>query len=204
MFLGRSIGFRRLGVGICLLAVFTTADHPALAQSAGNGSSPGRAAYRPAGEWNNGPFYTAPHVDPYAPRAGSSSGLIASDPSAPPYSSEPRGKYGDAYPESAPLRQYEQGFSPYSGYANWYKQTYGVDPTEKQLAQASAAYFRSSPVGPNVRTLAPSVSQAIAAQSAPAARRTAAAAKARTATETLPPPRVVRTPNGPTLYRGPR
>jgi hypothetical protein len=134
---------------------------PARAQSYGAGDSPGRAAYRPPANWNNGPFYTAPHWDPWAPRREASTSLIYTDAQDPPYTNQPRGPFTEYYPERARLYPYQDGFSPFSGYADWYQRTYGVVPDENNLAGAAAAYFWSSPIPPDPRYLAPAVSNAL-------------------------------------------
>jgi hypothetical protein len=125
----------------------------ALAQSVGWGASPGRASYRPEGQWNDGPFYTAPHVNPYLPHRAADNFLISADPSSFPYSTAPRGHY-DAYtPGKGPVFPYAEGFSPYSGYADWFKKTYNFEPTRAQLERAVSMYFRSG--GPRVGVIDP-------------------------------------------------
>lgn len=118
------------------------------AQSIGAGSSPGRASYRPQSDWNNGPFYTVNHVNPYSPRPSVSNDLIESQPGLPPYSNGPRGAYANYTPGQGRLSPYAEGFSPYSGYSKWYLKTYGVNPTRENVERARAAFFRSAPRPP--------------------------------------------------------
>ena len=129
------------------LLIFLLLPPQSHAQSYGPGDSPGRAAYRPSSQWNDGPFYTTPHWNPYAPHRASSTDLFASMPGNPPYSTAPRGLYANTNP-NAPLYRYSEGFSPYSGYSSWYKKSYSVDPTRDRVIQARTQFFRSAPRPP--------------------------------------------------------
>jgi hypothetical protein len=120
----------------------------ASAQAVGPGASPGRASYRPSSQWNAGPFFTAPHWDPYRPHAAIDTTLITSDPNAPPYSTAPHGKYSTYYPDRGALYPFAEGFSPYSGFAPWYEKTYGVEGTREQIERARVLFFRSAPTPP--------------------------------------------------------
>ena len=136
----------RLTLAILLAGV--AAVSTARGQSTGYGASPGRASYRPDWQWNNGPFYTTPHVNPYAPHAASTTNLYFAEPIVPPYSSYPHGLYSQFYPGAGPLYSYNEGFSPYSGFAPWYRATYGVNPTRDLVQQARTRFFRSAPRPP--------------------------------------------------------
>jgi hypothetical protein len=182
----------------------------ARAQSVGFGASPGRASYRPAAQWNNGPYYTAPHWDPYAPRWSIWTGLVYNDPNAPPYTNWPRGRFTTFYPERSTLYTYQQGFAPFSGFAPWYERTYNFTPTERELAVASGRYFRSSPIPPDPRYLAPAVAEALYAPrtltvgAVPIPTRPAAAldaTKPRVDMPQNPPGNAV--PRRASIYRGP-
>ncbi|MCA1685163.1 MAG: hypothetical protein LC745_04105 [Planctomycetia bacterium] len=129
------------------LSVALAAD-PARGQSVGYGSSPGRAAYRPDAQWNNGPFYTVPHVNPYAPRPTAPTNLYGVEPQAPPWSTEPHGLYSPYYPGRGVLNPYSEGFSPYSGFSAWYARDYGVEGNREQVQQARTLFFRSAPRPP--------------------------------------------------------
>ncbi len=118
------------------------------AQTVGPGDSPGRASYRTPASWNNGPYYTVHHVDPYGPRPAVDTGQIETDPSLPPFGGVPHGRFAAATPNRGSLTPYAQGFSPYSGYANWYRQSYGVVPTRENIVRARTLFFRSAPVPP--------------------------------------------------------
>ncbi len=179
------------------------------AQSVGAGASPGRAAYRPAGQWNDGPFYSVPHWDAYAPRRGIDTGLPYSEANAPPYTSEPRGTNVAYDPARGPLHSYAQGFSPFSGYASWYQQANHFTPTGRDLSAATTQYFRSSPIPADPRYLAPEVSRAYYAPpaaptviSARPATRQAAANPAAPRVETPgTPARNAPAARGPVIYR---
>jgi len=125
-------------------------------QSIANGASPGRASYRPDGQWNDGPFYTASHWNPYAPHASPSNGLTTSDPTGLPYGAFARSDYSAFRPGRGALYSYDEGFSPYSGYAAWYRAEYGVVPTRAKVVAASTRFFRSAPRLPEIPTARPS------------------------------------------------
>ena len=135
--------------------------HDANAQGYGAGVSPGRAAYRPSRAWNNGPFYTTRHLDPWAPRQAVSTSHIYTEALAPPYTNQPRARFREYDSGRGTLYPYQNGFSPFSGYSDWYRRTYGVVPDERNLAAAATSYFRSSPIPADPRYLAPAVGQAI-------------------------------------------
>ena len=139
---------RRLSILGLVGTLLVTAGVSASAQSIGSGASPGRAAYRPRSDWNNGPFYTVNHVDPYGPRPAVDTGLIESDPSLPPFGNVPHGRYAAVTPGRGALTPYGQGFSAYSGYADWYGRTYGVAATRERVVQARTLFFRSAPAPP--------------------------------------------------------
>ena len=146
----------------CLIVVaLLSSSGSAAGQTYGPGDSPGRAAYRTSSSWNNGPFYTAPHWDPWAARPKVSNDLPSSHAQLPPYSNQPRGSYAEYDPGPGRLYPYQQGFSPYSGYASWYQKTYGVVPDERNLSSAARAYFRSSPIPASPRYVAPAVTEAL-------------------------------------------
>lgn len=134
---------RRSGLLIVGLLASVVLGTRVEAQSVGVGSSPGRAAYRPDAQWNNGPFYTVPHVSPYAPRPAQDTGLIYNDAWMPPYTNGPHIPYPAYQTTRGALAPYAEGFSPYSGYANWYKRTYDFDPTDRQILNARKQFFRS-------------------------------------------------------------
>ncbi|MGE3818990.1 MAG: hypothetical protein AB7I30_06105, partial [Isosphaeraceae bacterium] len=131
------------------------------AQNFGMGASPGRGAYRPQGLWN-GPFYSAPHVNPWSPGSPGWTGLISSEPSLPPYGNAPRGVYSSYSGSGGTTYPYQEGFSPYSGYADWYVKANGIKPSAEDVVAATRAFFRSSPIPPNPAYLAPSVNAAFA------------------------------------------
>ena len=133
-----------LALGLALLVAVGGSN----AQSVGSGASPGRAAYRPQGDWNDGPYYTVNHVNPYTPKSAVANDLFESQPTQPPYSNGPRGIYGEFTPDRGSLKPYSEGFSPYSGYSRWYQKTYGVNPTREDVERARAAFFRSAPRPP--------------------------------------------------------
>ncbi|GAC1463324.1 MAG: hypothetical protein NVSMB9_00650 [Isosphaeraceae bacterium] len=118
------------------------------AQSVGEGSSPGRASYRPAEQWNDGPFYTATHWDAFSPHQMRGIGLFAQVPLAPPFSMSPHGMFDAFSPGQGPLFEYAEGFSPYSGYSEWYLSQYRIQPTTEDLVRARAQFFRSAPRPP--------------------------------------------------------
>ncbi|MFO0909298.1 MAG: hypothetical protein U0794_13260 [Isosphaeraceae bacterium] len=157
---GRSPISLSVGLGILTGAVILGGTEPTRAQTVGFGSSPGRAAYRPAGQWNNGPFYTVGHWDPWSPRPAHDTGLYYSRINEPPFNSEPRGVNSTFEPGRGATHPYAQGFSPFSGYADWYRRTYGFTPTNRELAQATRQYFQSSVIPPSPSYLAPRVAQA--------------------------------------------
>jgi hypothetical protein len=194
---------------LSVFLIVAASVRPARAQSYGAGDSPGRAAYRTPASWNNGPFYTAPHWDPWAPRREASTSLIYTEAQAPPFTNQPRGPYTEYYPEKARLYPYQEGFSPFSGYADWYQKKYGVVPDEDNLAGAAEAYFRSSPIPPDPRYLAPDVSAAIynpttSTASAPTGRTTSAPVvdPTRPRVALPPPPAPRRSPGRAVIYRG--
>jgi hypothetical protein len=198
-----------LGAAVAAVALAGWGEGQARGQSYGFGSSPGRASYRPPSQWNNGPYYTAPHVDPYAPRPAVWTGYIYYVPSLPPYGSEPHAPVTAFYAQQGTLYPYQQGFSPFSGYADWYERVYDFVPTERDLARAAVQYFRSSPIPADPSYIAPAVSQALYAPTVlvPGARpasQPAAAAGGVTrpkveVPQTPPPPT---SPRGPAVYRG--
>src|SRR5262249_47552352 len=108
----------------------------------------------------------------------------------------------------ATLYPYEQGFAPFSGYADWYQRAYRFTPTEGDLARASADYFRSSPIPPDPSYLAPDVAQAIFEPTPPPSvivpGRTPAAAggAARPRVERPSAPPLNASPGRATVYRG--
>ncbi len=133
------------GLWIALVVFPKLAD----AQSIGYGASPGRAAYRPNSQWNNGPYYTAPHVDPYAPHPAVWTGLYAQQALVPPWTrTGPHGLYTWFYPGNGTLYPYVEGFSPYSGFAPWYARTYEIVPNREVAQGARDAFFRSAPYPP--------------------------------------------------------
>ncbi len=145
--LRRAVWTARFLVVISISIAVASANH-ALGQSLGYGASPGRAGYRPSDQWNNGPFYTALHVEPYAPHLSAATNLYRVEPLAPPWSTAPHGLYGPYYPGRGVLHPYEQGFSPYSGFSNWYVRAYGVDPSREVVQRSRALFFRSAPRPP--------------------------------------------------------
>jgi hypothetical protein len=196
----------RIGLALCwaLVASLWAVGPEASAQSVGRGASPGRAAYRPESQWNNGPFYTVPHVDPYGPRGPSSVDLPHTDPDAPPYTTEPRGRYGAYDSEGASLRPYDQGFSPFSGYGSWYLRANNFTPTDRDLTGATARYFKSSPIPPRPRYMAPAVAGAYYAPPKVASSRNATPARPKAAQPRLEVPKAPTTapkPRGTVVYR---
>ena len=164
----------RLGVSVIfiLLGELPPSSH---AQTVGYGSSPGRAAYRTPEQWNSGPYYTTYHIDPYAPHRMPDTTLQYSEPTASPFGDAPRGRFGTFSPSQGNLYRYEQGFSPLSDYADWYRQTYRFTPNDDQILNARRDFFRSAPIQSYVRVLPPlpgipGPSSAVAA--APAQRTT--------------------------------
>lgn len=168
---GRAAAVLAFG-GLCLAAA-----SGAPGQSIGPGASPGRAAYRPASQWNDGPYYTVPHWDPWAPRAAVFNDYYYNDADAMPYTNAPRGRFNAYDPGVVPLYPYAQGFSPFAGYSDWYKEANNFEPGRRDLAAAAGQYFRSSPIPADPRYLAPSVAEALYAPepTVPAASRRAAA-----------------------------
>jgi hypothetical protein len=83
------------------------------------------------------------------------------DPLDPPYTNHPRGKFTPYEPEYAPLYNYREGFSPFSGYSGYYERRFRFTPTEQDVARAAVMYFRSSPIPADPRYIAPAVSQAL-------------------------------------------
>ena len=142
----------RLTLAIALASL--AAQGAARGQSIGFGASPGRAAYRPAVQWNDGPYFrAASHWDPYAPHhRPSPSDLIASAPPSIPRKRRtqlyPHGVYSPFYPNQGTLYNYSEGFSPYSGFAPWYKATYQFTPSREQVQNGRAQFFRSAPRPP--------------------------------------------------------
>ncbi len=130
---------------LALALVAWVAGDRAEGQSVGGGASPGRASYRPDAQWNDGPFYTASHWNPYAPNASSFNGLTTSDPTGLPYGAFARSDFSAFRPGTSTLYPYDQGFTPYAGYAEWYKKTYNVTPTRPMVANADNRFFRSAP-----------------------------------------------------------
>lgn len=137
-------------------------------QGVGPGSSPGRAAYRPEWQWNNGPYQAVGHWDPYAPHAFRPADLLYSEPIDPPFSNQPRALYGTYDPARPRLQPYAQGFSPFAGYAPWFQKEHRFTPSRRDLVEASGLYFRSSPIPPDPRYLAPGVAQALYGPAPPA------------------------------------
>jgi len=143
----------RLAAVAVTAGVLAAAVGPADAQSIGFGASPGRASWRPSYQWNNGPYYTASHWNPYAPHNSLTNGLIYNEPSAPPYSTEPRGFYGPFTPGRGALGPYDEGYSAYSGYGDWYLAATGFVPTEEDYARSKVLFLRSG--APDVDTVGP-------------------------------------------------
>lgn len=146
---------------IAVFLLWPGASERALAQNFGLGASPGRGAYRPEGLWN-GPFYSAPHANPWSPGGISSNDLNSSPATLPPYGNAPRGVYSAYSSGGGATLPYQEGFSPFSGYADWYVKAHGIKPTAEDIARATRQYFRSSPIPPNPKYLAPSVNAALA------------------------------------------
>jgi hypothetical protein len=145
---------RRLAILFMMASSFgTIMPTRAIAQMFGSGASPGRGSYRPESVWNDGPYYTATHVNPYLPHQRVDNFLIEADPINAPYTSAPRGHYDAFSPGRGPVFPYAEGFSPYSGFADWYKKTYNFEPTKAQIEQAMRMYFRSG--GPRVGAIDP-------------------------------------------------
>jgi hypothetical protein len=177
--------------------VFCITAGGASAQSVGWGASPGRAAYRPESQWNNGPYYTTPHVNPYLPHRDPDTFFFRSDPADPPYSLAPRGRFDAFSPGRGPVFLYAEGFSPYSGYAAWYQKTYGFKPTEQQVKRAIEMYFRSG--GPRAAVVDPARVAGVSPSAATPAPRPATTRRL-AATTTAPASSGVRSPIP--LYRG--
>src|SRR5205807_991525 len=74
--------------------------------------------------------------------------LVESIPTLPPYGNGPHGLYGRFTPGLGSLTPYAEGFSPYSGFAGWYQQTYDVVPTRENIAPARVLFFNSAPRPP--------------------------------------------------------
>lgn len=145
------------------------------AQTVGFGSSPGRAAYRTPAQWNSGPYYTTYHIDPYAPHQMPDTALQFSEPTASPFGDAPRGRFATYSPTQGNVYPYDQGFSPLSGYADWYRQTYRFTPDDDQILNARREFFRSAPFVSYVRALPPLSGipgTASSVQAAPARRAT--------------------------------
>ena len=137
------------GISLALVAGLLASGATSRAQSIGPFASPGRAAYRPQSDWNNGPFYTVNHVNPYAPHQSNyAPNLNVSLPSVPPYTNGPHGFYGTYTPGRGTLYPYEEGFSPYSGYSAWYQQAHGLVPTRSDVVRGRDTFFRSAPRPP--------------------------------------------------------
>jgi hypothetical protein len=137
-----------LGLSVALGACWLV-PAPARGQSLGYGASPGpRYAYRPTSQWNNGPYYTVPHWNAYAPHRTSPANLYDSMPLVPPWTTGPHGLYPTFFPGQGTLYRYAEGFSPYSGFSNWYAQDYRVDATREVVQQARTMFFRSAPRPP--------------------------------------------------------
>src|SRR5262249_233829 len=64
-------------------------------------------------------------------------------------------------PERAPLYKYREGFPPFSGFSEYYERRFRFIPPEQDVARAAVDYFRSSPIPPDPRYIAPAVSQAL-------------------------------------------
>ena len=140
--------------GVFALALVTmVVTAPARGQTVGAGASPGRAAYRPDVQWNDGPYYTTNHWNAYAPHPSPTNGLMTSDPTGLPYGSFARSNYSAFTPGQGALYAYDQGFSPYSGYAAWYKAEYQVEPTRAKVLSAESNFFRSAPRLPGATTV---------------------------------------------------
>jgi hypothetical protein len=132
-------------LAVALMALGATTH----AQTVGPGASPGRAAYRPNAQWNNGPFYTTPHWNPYSPHPTSSTNLYFAEPLLPPWTNGPHGLYSTFYPGQGTVYPYAEGFSPYSGFSSWYVRSYNVDATREVVQQARTLFFRSAPRPPD-------------------------------------------------------
>jgi hypothetical protein len=120
------------------------------AQGVGPGASPGRASFRPQALWNDGPYFTVGHTNPYLPHPSIWTGLVTSDPDRPPYANWPRGHYSTFNPEQGALYPYEEGFSAYSGYADWYKEVNDFEPTPEDIERAKILFLRSGAPAVNV------------------------------------------------------
>lgn len=136
---------------LALVAMAVTA--PARGQTVGAGASPGRAAYRPNVQWNDGPFYTTNHWNAYSPRSSPTNELTTTDPTGLPYGSFARSSFGAFTPGQGALLPYDEGFSPYSGYSGWYKTEYQVVPTRSRVLSAESHFFQSAPRLPGARTV---------------------------------------------------
>jgi hypothetical protein len=195
----RGYGSAAGAVGVIALVVLA-APGASSAQSVGAGASPGRAAYRPEVEWNTGPYYTVPHVNPYLPHQRTDNFLMDTDAPGPPYNTAPRGHYDAFSPARGDVYPYAEGFSPYSGYANWYKRTNNFRPTEDDVKRATQMYFRSG--GPRVGVVSP----AQAADIHPAPNRPTAAptrpAEPTMKTYTTPSPQPRAAGHRTAIYRG--
>jgi hypothetical protein len=130
---------------LALAFVAMAALNPAHAQTVAAGASPGRASYRPDVQWNDGPFYTTSHWNPYAPHLNYFNGLTTTDVTGLPYGAFARSDFSAFRPGTSTLYSYDQGFTPYAGYAEWYKKTYDVTPTRPMVANADNRFFRSAP-----------------------------------------------------------
>lgn len=150
MAVARCGGVVRLsGLTAALVAGLAAIGAPVSAQTVGFGSSPGRASYRPASSWNDGPYYSTAHWNPYAPRRAVSNDFIESEPSQPPFGNVPHGLWGTYTPGRGALYPYAEGFSPYSGFADWYQSTYNFTPTRDQIITARTMFFESAPRPPD-------------------------------------------------------
>src|SRR4051794_12079167 len=98
----------RIAMIVLTWLTWTASPETASAQSVGPGDSPGRAAYRPESQWDNGPFYTAPHVNPSLPHRGVDNFLLEADPSTFPYTSAPRGHFDAFSPGRGPVYPYAE------------------------------------------------------------------------------------------------
>lgn len=141
---------RRVRVTTTLVGLLLSvaAAGPVSGQSVGYGASPGRAAYRPSVQWNDGPYFTTPHINPYAPHPRAATNLYEAEPLAPPWSTAPHGLYSTFYPGRGVLYGYDEGFSPYSGFSAWYARTYNIVPTREVVQQGRSRFFRSAPLPP--------------------------------------------------------
>lgn len=171
-----------------LVLVLLLTGNMAFAQSVGFGASPGRASYRPEAQWNNGPYYTTRHENPYLPRPAADTGMINSLANLPPFADGPHGLFANYTAGEGALYPYAQGFSAYSGFASWYEKTYGFTPTREQVEKARAEFFRSAPRPPAgvLPPLPPPSSGTARVTTVANARKTVTAAAAPTVTQARP------------------